>query len=364
MAQVRLESINKHYGKNHIVKDFTLDIKDGEFIVLLGPSGCGKSTLLRMVAGLESITSGDLFIGPRRVNNVDAKERELAMVFQSYALYPHMTVAQNIGFSLKISGEKKPMIAEKVQKVADMLELGALLHRKPSELSGGQRQRVAMGRAMVRSPELFLFDEPLSNLDSKLRGQMRDEIKEMHDKLKTTTIYVTHDQVEAMTLADRIVVLRNGVIEQVGTPEEVFTKPSNKFVASFIGNPSMNFFDVTSAKNAQGEAILKSEGLEIPLGQTSIKAIEEGRKLVIGIRPTDIALNKDLLESERLASVSCLTQGSELLGSESLISARVGDSTFKFQVPGQVRPKTGEKLEVFFKLESLHVFDKETTKSL
>ncbi|WP_419805318.1 ABC transporter ATP-binding protein [Terriglobus sp.] len=241
MAEVRIAGVHKTHGTTRIIKGVDIDIRDGEFVVLVGPSGCGKSTLLRMIAGLEEITSGEICIGPRVVNDVPAKDRDIAMVFQSYALYPHLTVAENMAFSLKLKGMKKAEIASKVNAIAETLGLTELLDRYPRQLSGGQRQRVAMGRAIVRNPQVFLFDEPLSNLDAKLRITMRTEIKELHQRLKTTIIYVTHDQVEAMTMASRIVVLRNGSVEQIGTPMELYDRPANQFVAGFIGAPVMNF---------------------------------------------------------------------------------------------------------------------------
>src|ERR1700754_3992799 len=240
MASVELQNIRKHYGALPVIHDVSLAIGDGEFIALVGPSGCGKSTLLRMIAGLEEITDGDVSIGGQVVNELTPRERNIAMVFQSYALYPHMTVAQNMGFNLKLSGETKPVIEQRVNEAARRLALTRLLDRKPAQLSGGQRQRVAMGRAIVRNPAVFLFDEPLSNLDAKLRVQMRAEIKTLHQKVQTTSIYVTHDQIEAMTLADRIVVLNQGKIEQQGTPLELYRQPANLFVAGFIGSPAMN----------------------------------------------------------------------------------------------------------------------------
>lgn len=250
MASVTFRNLEKSYGNTQVVKNIDLEIKHGEFIVLLGPSGCGKSTTLRMLAGLENITGGEIMIDDLVVNDLHPIERNIAMVFQSYALYPHMTVGENIGFSLENMNVDKAKRKEMVAEVAEVLELTPLLERKPKELSGGQRQRVAMGRAMVRTPEVFLFDEPLSNLDAKLRGQMRKEIRALHQRVKTTVIYVTHDQVEAMTLADKIVILNNGVIEQIGTPIEIFEKPKTEFVAKFIGTPEINIFDVDTTNIA------------------------------------------------------------------------------------------------------------------
>src|SRR5213082_3621948 len=249
MASVSFQNIEKSYGTTKVIHGVSFDIKDGEFVVLVGPSGCGKSTLLRMLAGLENITSGTILIGERVVNNVQPKERDIAMVFQNYALYPHMTVADNMGFSLKLRGAGADEIKKGVKRAAEILALTPLLDRYPRQLSGGQRQRVAMGRAIVRDPQVFLFDEPLSNLDAKLRVAMRTEIKELHQRLKTTTIYVTHDQIEAMTLADRIVVMHDGLVEQIGAPLELYDRPRNLFVAGFIGSPAMNFLKGTIRRN-------------------------------------------------------------------------------------------------------------------
>src|SRR5919106_2541598 len=256
MAAVEIRNVRKAFGSTAVIHGVSVDIGDGEFVVLVGPSGCGKSTLLRMIAGLENITSGEIRIGERVVNRVPPKERDIAMVFQNYALYPHMTVAANMGFSLKLRGAPKTEIETRVRRAAEILGLVPLLERYPRQLSGGQRQRVAMGRAIVRDPKVFLFDEPLSNLDAKLRVQMRGEIKELHQRLKTTTVYVTHDQVEAMTMADKIVVLHDGVVEQIGAPLELYDRPNNLFVAGFIGSPAMNF--VKGKVGVNGAAIFKT----------------------------------------------------------------------------------------------------------
>jgi multiple sugar transport system ATP-binding protein len=361
MARVKLEAINKWYGKSHIVQDVSLDIADGEFIVLLGPSGCGKSTTLRMIAGLEDITSGSVYIGDRMVNNVEAADRNLAMVFQSYALYPHMTVYENISFALKIAGHAKAAIDEKVRHTAAMLELSELLNRKPSQLSGGQRQRVAMGRAMVRNPELFLFDEPLSNLDTKLRAQMREELKNIHQQLKTTTIYVTHDQIEAMTLADRIVVMRNGVIEQVGTPTDVFLHPVNTFVAGFIGSPAMNFFEATVAEQA-GQLFVEKGPIRIPVPKKLWPRVSPGALVTAGIRPSDIGVGGEAQDDR-----GCLpsqVMATEIHGAEVFVKAKSGDSTFNFHVPLTQRPELGRTLNCSFALDALHLFDKQNGRSL
>src|SRR5499426_2750529 len=264
MAQVVLKDLNKKYDEVHAVKDVNLHIRDKEFIVLVGPSGCGKSTTLRMVAGLEEITAGEISIGERIVNDLPPKDRDIAMVFQNYALYPHMSVYDNMAFGLKMRKFTKPEIRKRVQEAAEILDIGQLLQRKPRQLSGGQRQRVALGRAIVRHPQVFLFDEPLSNLDAKLRVQMRVEIKKLHQRLGTTAIYVTHDQIEAMTLGDRVVVMKDGLVQQVGEPLELYNSPANRFVAGFIGSPAMNFADVTLAEK-NGHVVAEAAGLSIGL---------------------------------------------------------------------------------------------------
>ncbi|MDD9746880.1 MULTISPECIES: ABC transporter ATP-binding protein [Marinovum] len=284
MADVRLDSLSKSYGKLDVIKDVSLDIKDGEFVVLIGPSGCGKSTLLRMIAGLESISSGRLDIGGAPMNDVPPRDRGISMVFQSYALYPHMNSADNMSFSLRLAGEDMDIRRSKVARAAGILGLDPYLDRLPKQLSGGQRQRVAMGRAIVRKPEVFLFDEPLSNLDAKLRVKMRAELKELHQKLRTTTIYVTHDQVEAMTLADRIVVLRDGEIEQIGNPLELYDNPANAFVGSFLGSPTMNLLDLEVSSENTSEARF-SDGDAILLASPSAPG-----RISVGIRPERFAL--------------------------------------------------------------------------
>jgi multiple sugar transport system ATP-binding protein len=284
MASVTIGQVHKYFGRTHIIQGVSVDIADGEFCVLVGPSGCGKSTLLRMIAGLEEISGGDIYIGDKRVNDMPPKERDIAMVFQNYALYPHMTVRDNMAFSLLLAKQSAQVIAERVDIAAGILGLHALLDRFPRQLSGGQRQRVAMGRAIVRDPQVFLFDEPLSNLDAKLRVSMRTEIKELHQRLKTTSIYVTHDQIEAMTMADKIVVMRDGVVEQIGSPLQLYDHPANQFVAGFIGSPSMNFLPgmVRGAQVALPDGIL----LPIPLNARA----SEGQAVVYGIRPEHLAI--------------------------------------------------------------------------
>ncbi|TIN12845.1 MAG: sn-glycerol-3-phosphate ABC transporter ATP-binding protein UgpC, partial [Mesorhizobium sp.] len=284
MAIVSLKKLTKRYGNMEIVHGIDLDVADREFIALVGPSGCGKSTTLRMIAGLEDISGGTIEIGDRIVNDLPPRSRNISMVFQSYALYPHMTVRENLGFSLKIAGAPKEEMDRRVAEASAILGLDALLERRPSQLSGGQRQRVAMGRAIVRDPDVFLFDEPLSNLDAKLRTQMRTEIKKLHAKVKSTVIYVTHDQVEAMTLADRIVIMRDGNIEQVGTPDEVFQRPATRFVAGFIGSPPMNLQEATVADGK----IVFSGGQSLPLPGRFKAKVNAGDKVVFGLRPDDL----------------------------------------------------------------------------
>src|SRR5690348_11766321 len=290
MASVGIRDVRKAFGPNHVIHGVNISIGDGEFVVLVGPSGCGKSTLLRMIAGLENITAGEIRIGERIVNNVPPKERDVAMVFQNYALYPHMTVADNMAFSMRLRGAPKPEIDERVNRAATILGLTQLLGRYPRELSGGQRQRVAMGRAIVRDPKVFLFDEPLSNLDAKLRVAMRAEIKELHQRLKTTTVYVTHDQIEAMTMADKIVVMHDGRVEQIGAPLELYDRPANRFVAGFIGSPAMNFLPA----RANGGGIALGSGFSVP----AKRQLKENQEIILGIRPEHLEIAQDGFEAE------------------------------------------------------------------
>ena len=287
MASVTIGRVEKYFGRTHIIKGVSIDIADGEFCVLVGPSGCGKSTLLRMIAGLEEISAGDIHIGDKLVNQMPPKERDIAMVFQNYALYPHMTVRDNMAFSLLLAKQPAAKIAERVDIAAGILGLHALLDRYPRQLSGGQRQRVAMGRAIVRDPQVFLFDEPLSNLDAKLRVSMRTEIKELHQRLKTTSIYVTHDQIEAMTMADKIVVMRDGVVEQIGSPLDLYDHPANQFVAGFIGSPSMNFLPGV----VRGGQVVLSDGSQLPMPVHAKAA--EGQSVIYGIRPEHLDIGSD-----------------------------------------------------------------------
>ncbi|MBW6422560.1 sn-glycerol-3-phosphate ABC transporter ATP-binding protein UgpC [Rhizobium sp. XQZ8] len=341
MAEVTLSNVRKSYGAVDIIHGVDLEIRDGEFVVLVGPSGCGKSTLLRMVAGLETITGGDIRIGGRVVNDLDPKDRDIAMVFQNYALYPHMTVATNMGFSLEHRGTSKAQIAERVKWAADILGLTHLLDRYPRQLSGGQRQRVAMGRAIVRDPQVFLFDEPLSNLDAKLRVVMRGEIKSLHQKLKTTTVYVTHDQVEAMTMADKIVVLNGGRVEQIGAPLDLYDRPANQFVAGFIGSPSMNFLNGTIT--AEGFA---APGIVLPLPETAHQWRD--RKAVYGIRPEHFTLDDNGVPAEIILV--------EPMGSETQVTMKLGETQVTGVFRERVRLSPGETIRARPDLANIHLF--------
>ncbi|MCU0827793.1 MAG: sn-glycerol-3-phosphate ABC transporter ATP-binding protein UgpC [Tabrizicola sp.] len=343
MAEVTIRALKKAYGAVQVVHGLDLDIADGEFVVLVGPSGCGKSTLLRMIAGLEEVTSGDVLIGPRRVNNLPPSDRDIAMVFQNYALYPHKTVGANMGFALKMRGMDKAVIAEKVQRAAEILGLTNYLDRYPRALSGGQRQRVAMGRAIVRDPQVFLFDEPLSNLDAKLRVQMRTEIRELHQRLKTTTVYVTHDQIEAMTMADKIVVMQGGRIEQVGAPLELYDRPANTFVASFIGSPAMNMLPGVVQNGAV--AIVGGGRLPLPPGMS----IAEGREVTYGIRPEHLGV------AEGIAGTVAVV---EPTGSETHVVLRSGEREVVAMFRDRVAFRPGDNLTFAPDAEKVHLFDK------
>jgi multiple sugar transport system ATP-binding protein len=347
MAGVTIRDLRKAYGGLEVIHGLDLDVEDGKFVVLVGPSGCGKSTLLRMIAGLESITSGRIAIGDRLVNHLPPAERDIAMVFQNYALYPHKTVAANMGFALKMRGEAKDAIRKKVERAAEVLGLTPYLDRYPRALSGGQRQRVAMGRAIVRDPQVFLFDEPLSNLDAKLRVQMRAEIRELHQRLRTTTVYVTHDQIEAMTMADKIVVMQGGRIEQTGAPLELYDRPANVFVAGFIGSPAMNLIEGRVAAGA-----VEALGARLPLPAKA----EEGRAVIYGIRPEHLRLADQGIEAE-VAVV-------EPTGSETHVVLRVGAGAGGRDLVGLFRErhafKPGQVLRLAPDPEAAHLFGKET----
>ena len=353
MAGVEIRNVRKAFGATQVIHGVTIDIVDGEFVILVGPSGCGKSTLLRMIAGLENISGGEIRIGERVVNNVPPKERDIAMVFQNYALYPHMTVADNMGFSLKLRKAPKSEIEARVKRAAEILGLIPLLERYPRQLSGGQRQRVAMGRAIVRDPQVFLFDEPLSNLDAKLRVAMRTEIKELHQRLKTTTVYVTHDQIEAMTMADKIVVMHDGIVEQIGTPLELYDKPDNQFVAGFIGSPAMNF--LKGKVKANGSAGFEGpQGVKLPLG--AVPANSDGRPAVYGIRPEHFTIADDGAEAEIVVV--------EPTGSETQVFAKIGgeDVVAVFRERHKFEP--GDKVRLKPDPALVHLFDEATGKRL
>ena len=373
MVELNLKNIYKKYpnSDHYSVEDFNLDIKDKEFIVFVGPSGCGKSTTLRMIAGLEDITEGTASIDGTVVNDVAPKDRDIAMVFQNYALYPHMTVYDNMAFGLKLRKYSKEDIGKRVNEAAEILGLKEFLQRKPADLSGGQRQRVAMGRAIVRDAKVFLMDEPLSNLDAKLRVSMRAEIAKIHRRIGATTIYVTHDQTEAMTLADRIVIMsatKNpagtgtiGRVEQIGTPQEVYKHPANKFVAGFIGSPAMNFFEVT----VEGNRLVGLNGdfsLKVPEG--SLKGLKEkgyqGKKVILGIRPEDINMEPAFLETFPESVLTAKISVSELLGAESHLYCAVGGSEFVAKVDARDYMNTGSSIKLGFDLNKAHYFDVET----
>ena len=375
MVELNLKNIYKKYpnSEHYSVEDFNLNIKDKEFIVFVGPSGCGKSTTLRMIAGLEDITEGECSIDGRVVNDVAPKDRDIAMVFQNYALYPHMTVHDNMAFGLKLRKYSKDDIEKRVNEAADILGLKEFLDRKPADLSGGQRQRVAMGRAIVRDAKVFLMDEPLSNLDAKLRVSMRAEIAKIHRRIGATTIYVTHDQTEAMTLADRIVIMsatKNpsgtgtiGRIEQIGTPQEVYKNPVNKFVAGFIGSPAMNFIHVT----LKGDEIVAQDlSLKVPEGALKVLREKgyEGKKLIFGIRPEDINTEAAFLETFPDSVVHAKISVSELLGSESHLYCQVADNEFIAKVDARDYLKAGAGIDLGFDLNKAHFFDPETEKTV
>ncbi|MBS0249050.1 MAG: sn-glycerol-3-phosphate ABC transporter ATP-binding protein UgpC [Proteobacteria bacterium] len=353
MASVAIRDVRKAFGTTAVIHGVDISILDGEFVVLVGPSGCGKSTLLRMIAGLENITGGEIAIGERVVNNVPPKERDIAMVFQNYALYPHMTVADNMAFSMKLRGAPKEEIETRVKRAAGILGLENLLERYPRQLSGGQRQRVAMGRAIVRDPQVFLFDEPLSNLDAKLRVQMRTEIKELHQRLKTTTVYVTHDQIEAMTMADKIVVMHDGIVEQIGAPLDLYDKPANVFVAGFIGSPAMNFLKGKVHVNGTG-MFEGPNGVKLPLADTPASA--NGTAAVYGIRPENFTLADDGAEAEIIVV--------EPTGSETQVFANLGGEEVVAVFRERHQFKPGEKIRLKPDPKLVHLFDASTGKRL
>jgi multiple sugar transport system ATP-binding protein len=368
MAQIVLNDVTKRFGNLTAVNGLDLEVKDGEFLVLVGPSGCGKSTTLRMIAGLETVTSGDITIGDTRVNDLDPRERDIAMVFQNYALYPHMTVEKNMGFGLQLSTDMPDAeIKERVEEAAEMMGITDLLDDKPKQLSGGQQQRVALGRAIVREPEAFLFDEPLSNLDAKLRTHMRTEISRIQNELEVTSIYVTHDQAEAMTMGDRIVILNDGELQQVGPPNEVYSNPVNRFVAGFIGSPSMNFLDV-EIRDVDGRPHLVSvEGTDVfsyPISafDESLR-LESGRELELGVRPEDIRRVTDQQAGDRVQQAPVAVV--EPMGSDNFLYMDVGETEWTARVDSAFEPEEGTQFEFTFDPDVVHLFDEtgETIKS-
>ena len=367
MASLSLKHIEKVYDNGYkAVKDFNLEIHDHEFIILVGPSGCGKSTTLRMIAGLEDITGGDLLINDARVNDMEAKDRDIAMVFQNYALYPHMTVFDNMAFGLKLRKMPKDEIRQKVEAAADILDLRPLLDRKPKQLSGGQRQRVAMGRAIVRNPKVFLMDEPLSNLDAKLRVQMRTEISKLHQRLNATIIYVTHDQTEAMTLGTRIVVMNDGIVQQVDTPENLYDHPDNLFVASFIGSPQMNFIPCT-AEEKEGNVYLSFPGHTIRMNDAKAKILKDGgyigRKVMLGIRPEDLYDPSYSLKDFHESITSKITVR-EMVGAEIFLYFDLNGAAMTARVDPKCSYRVNDEAKLLIDTDKIHLFDPETEKKI
>ncbi|MGN0159409.1 MAG: ABC transporter ATP-binding protein [Brotaphodocola sp.] len=364
MASLSLRHVTKSYPNGFVaVKDFNLEIADKEFVIFVGPSGCGKSTTLRMIAGLEDISSGDLLIDGKRVNDVEPKDRDIAMVFQSYALYPHMSVYDNMAFGLKLRKTPKEEIDRLVQDAARILDLSHLLDRKPKALSGGQRQRVAMGRAIVRTPKVFLMDEPLSNLDAKLRGQMRIEISKLHQRLQATIIYVTHDQTEAMTLGTRIVVMKDGVIQQVDSPQNLYDKPCNKFVAGFIGAPQMNLIDAVVGEKG-GEITLTFDGNTITVPSGKAEALKKGgyvgKTVTLGIRPEDLHDDEAFLASSPKSVFEATIRVYEMLGAEVYLYFDVNETSCTARVNPRTTARPGDTIKLAMDLSMIHVFDKDT----
>ena len=362
MASIKFKNVSKIYeGKTTVIENLNLEIEDKEFVILVGPSGCGKSTTLRMIAGLEDVSSGELIIGDRVVNDVSPKDRDIAMVFQSYALYPHMSVYKNMAFALKLKKVPKAEIDEKVRAAAKMLDIEKYLSRKPKALSGGQRQRVALGRAMVREPSVFLLDEPLSNLDAKLRTEMRSRITALHKELKTTFVYVTHDQTEAMTMADRIVVMKDGVIQQTDTPAVLYNHPANLFVAGFIGTPQMNFIDATVEKNVAKTALCFGKN-KITLNESMSKALEpyDKKTVVLGIRPDDFNTEGFYKNSDGSNCITLVSESCEMTGSEINIYSHIDKNKVIAKIFSAVKFEDGESISLYANVDKFHVFDKES----
>ena len=368
MASISLKNIQKIYpGDVKVIDNLNLEIKDKEFIILVGPSGCGKSTTLRMIAGLEEVSGGELCIGDRCVNNVPPKDRDIAMVFQNYALYPHMTVYKNMAFALKLRKTDKSVIDQKVHEAAKILDIEHLLNRKPKALSGGQRQRVALGRAMVRDPSVFLLDEPLSNLDAKLRTQMRTEITKLHKRLQTTFVYVTHDQTEAMTMGDRIVVMKEGEIQQVDTPQNLYDMPCNMFVAGFIGSPQMNFIDAVIHEANGGYAVSFGE-YTIPLqaGKTQNTDIASyvGKTVALGIRPEDLHTEPAFLDASPESVIRFHVDIAELMGAEVYLYGESAGSALTVRAPSRIKASSGDTISLALDGNKIHLFDKETERAI
>ncbi len=368
MANISIRNLNKTYpGGVEVIKNLNLEIKDKEFIVLVGPSGCGKSTTLRMIAGLEEITGGELYIGDALVNHVQPKDRDIAMVFQNYALYPHMTVYKNLAFGLELRNLPKAEIDRKIIEAAKVLDLEKYLNRKPRALSGGQRQRVALGRALVRNPQVFLLDEPLSNLDAKLRTQMRTEISKLHRKLQTTFVYVTHDQTEAMTMGDRIVVMKDGLIQQVDTPENLYNKPVNKFVAGFIGSPQMNFLE-SKVINKTGKYYVEMAGqlIEVPPGKNrnDILAGYLDRKVTLGIRPEDLHLDQVFIEMAPRSLINLKIEITEMMGAEVYCYGKINGDEVIVRTPQRFRPQEQQHVVLAVDVNKIHLFDIDTGEAL
>ena len=368
MASLSLRHIYKKYpGGVTAVSDFNLEIKDKEFIVLVGPSGCGKSTTLRMIAGLEEISEGELFIGDRLVNDVAPKDRKIAMVFQNYALYPHMTVSENMAFGLKLSKVPKDEIKRRVEEAARILDITHLLDRKPKALSGGQKQRVALGRAIVRNPMVFLLDEPLSNLDAKLRATMRTELTKLHQRVETTFVYVTHDQVEAMTMATRIVVMKDGLIQQVDTPQHLYDSPVNMFVAGFIGTPQMNFINGTLAQ--KGDSVyfeFEGNSIKLPAEKANDPALKEyiGQEVVVGIRPECIHDEPAQIAAHEDGTVDAYVEVTELMGAEIYLYLVVGETKLTARVSARSTSRAGDTIKIALEAARMHIFDKDTERCI
>lgn len=361
MAEIKFVNITKYFGTTKVIENLNLDVRDGEFLVLVGPSGCGKSTTLRLLAGLEELTAGEILIDNKVVNDIAPKDRDISMVFQNYALYPHMSVYENMAFGLKLRRYNKNEIEKMVAETAEILELQYLLNRKPKQLSGGQSQRVALGRAIVRKPKVFLFDEPLSNLDAKLRTQMRTEIKKLHTRLKTTMVYVTHDQVEAMTMGDRIVVMKDGIIHQIGTPMEVYNNPSDLFVAGFIGSPKMNLLEMSLVNSDLLIGIDGKIELNVPKEINDYLRSHYVKKIVIGIRPEDIYLKRGKSCSNPIEGIIDLI---EPLGNETLLHVNIQNVIFVCKKMGFIDATQGDLISIYFDLKQLKYFDVATQKAI